>query len=114
MTYASRIWQAGGVAELHVWPGGFHGFGGMAPDAAISRQAVAAQLNGCAACSPPRGTATAVREVPSTMAAALAATAGIHSVLGRTGESIRKNHDHSRGRSQAGIVAGQRPPGGGR
>lgn len=24
--YASRIWAAGGQAELHVWAGGFHGF----------------------------------------------------------------------------------------
>lgn len=34
--YASRIWAAGGVAELHVWPGGFHGFDLMAPTAAVS------------------------------------------------------------------------------
>ena len=34
VAYASRIWQAGGVAELHVWPGGFHGFDGIAPHAA--------------------------------------------------------------------------------
>ena len=44
VAYASRIWQAGGDAELHVWPGGFHGFTGMVPDAAISRAAMAAQL----------------------------------------------------------------------
>ena len=44
VTYASRIWQAGGVAELHVWPGGFHGFATMAPQAALSQEAVAAQL----------------------------------------------------------------------
>src|SRR4051812_8151676 len=37
--YATRIWQAGGIAELHVWPGGFHGFDGFAPDATISREA---------------------------------------------------------------------------
>jgi acetyl esterase/lipase len=43
--YASRIWQAGGVAELHVWPGGFHGFQVMAPQAAVSRDAAAAQWN---------------------------------------------------------------------
>ena len=30
-------------AELHVWPGGFHGFAGMVPGAALSRAAVAAQ-----------------------------------------------------------------------
>jgi acetyl esterase/lipase len=45
VTYASRIWQAGGVAELHVWPGGFHGFEGMAPQAALSQEARAAQLS---------------------------------------------------------------------
>ncbi|GGW96525.1 alpha/beta hydrolase [Streptomyces chartreusis] len=37
VAYASRIWQAGGVAELHVWPGGFHGFDGFAPQAGVSR-----------------------------------------------------------------------------
>jgi acetyl esterase/lipase len=45
VTYASRIWQAGGVAELHVWPGCFHGFSSLAPRAALSREAAAAQLN---------------------------------------------------------------------
>ena len=40
--YASRIWQAGGVAELHVWPGGFHGFAGMVPQAALAQAAGAA------------------------------------------------------------------------
>ncbi|MBE8476411.1 alpha/beta hydrolase [Streptomyces justiciae] len=44
VAYASRIWQAGGVAELHVWPGGFHGFDGFAPQAALSQGARAAQL----------------------------------------------------------------------
>ncbi|MFJ3334924.1 alpha/beta hydrolase [Streptomyces sp. NPDC086766] len=45
VAYASRIWQAGGVAELHVWPGGFHGFDGFAPQAAVSRSAQAAHLD---------------------------------------------------------------------
>jgi acetyl esterase/lipase len=44
VAYATRIWQAGGEAELHVWPGGFHGFTGMVPDAALSKAATAAQL----------------------------------------------------------------------
>ncbi|WP_155334611.1 alpha/beta hydrolase [Acrocarpospora corrugata] len=44
VAYATRIWQAGGVAELHVWPGGFHGFDMMAPHAAISQEAKAARL----------------------------------------------------------------------
>ncbi|MER6563784.1 alpha/beta hydrolase [Streptomyces sp. NPDC001027] len=43
--YASRIWQVGGVAELHVWPGGFHGFDGFAPQATLSKAARAAQLD---------------------------------------------------------------------
>ncbi|MFJ9815223.1 alpha/beta hydrolase [Streptomyces sp. NPDC101151] len=43
--YASRIWQSGGVAELHVWPGGFHGFDSFAPQASLSRAARAAQLD---------------------------------------------------------------------
>jgi acetyl esterase/lipase len=43
VAYASRIWQAGGVAELHVWPGGSHGFTSLIPEAALSRAAVAAQ-----------------------------------------------------------------------
>ena len=43
VAHASRIWQAGGEAELHVWPGGFHGFDVVAPDAAISQDAVAAR-----------------------------------------------------------------------
>ncbi|TXS43272.1 alpha/beta hydrolase [Streptomyces sp. uw30] len=42
--YASRIWQAGGVAELHVWPGGFHGFDGFAPQAVVSQACRAAHL----------------------------------------------------------------------
>ncbi|HEX4223151.1 MAG TPA: alpha/beta hydrolase [Pseudonocardiaceae bacterium] len=42
VAYASRIWRAGGVAELHVWPGGFHGFAGMVPQAALSQAANAA------------------------------------------------------------------------
>jgi acetyl esterase/lipase len=43
--YARRIWQAGGVAELHVWPGGFHGFTGFMPQAALSKLALEATTN---------------------------------------------------------------------
>jgi acetyl esterase/lipase len=42
VAYASRIWQAGGDAELHVWPGGCHAFAGFAPRAGLSQDAVAA------------------------------------------------------------------------
>lgn len=34
--FASRMWAAGGDAELHVWPGGFHGFYMDVPDAQLS------------------------------------------------------------------------------
>jgi acetyl esterase/lipase len=37
--YATRIWQAGGDAELHVWAGGFHGFDQLAPHTNIARDA---------------------------------------------------------------------------
>lgn len=36
VAYASKIWAAGGVAELHVWPGGYHAFDTLAPHAALS------------------------------------------------------------------------------
>lgn len=43
VAYASRIWAAGGEAELHVWSGGYHGFSGFSPDAVVSRAANAAR-----------------------------------------------------------------------
>lgn len=36
VAYASAMWAVGGQAELHVWPGGFHGFDLTAPQAALS------------------------------------------------------------------------------
>ncbi|MCC9307247.1 alpha/beta hydrolase [Kitasatospora sp. RB6PN24] len=39
VAYADAIWRAGGDAELHVWPGAFHGFDTLAPRAALSRDA---------------------------------------------------------------------------
>jgi acetyl esterase/lipase len=44
VAYASRLWQAGGEAELHVWPGGFHGFDGLVPQAVLSQDAKAARM----------------------------------------------------------------------
>lgn len=35
-SYASAIWAAGGSAELHVWPGGYHSFDLTAPLATMS------------------------------------------------------------------------------
>jgi acetyl esterase/lipase len=34
--YAVRLWHAGGQVELHVWPGGFHAFDVLAPQARLS------------------------------------------------------------------------------
>jgi acetyl esterase/lipase len=41
--YAERLWEAGGVAELHVWPGGSHGFDVFAPDSYLTRAAINAR-----------------------------------------------------------------------
>ncbi|MGI5423488.1 alpha/beta hydrolase [Streptomyces sp. CA-179760] len=58
VTCASRVWQAGGSAEPHVWPGGFHGFDSPVPEAALSVDARAARIRCCAGCwasePPPR------------------------------------------------------------
>jgi acetyl esterase/lipase len=43
ITYATRIAQAGGIVELHVWPGGFHSFDGFAPHSKLAHRAVAAR-----------------------------------------------------------------------
>ena len=37
--FAARLWQGGGQAELHVWPGAFHGFDVFSPGAALSAEA---------------------------------------------------------------------------
>ena len=44
IAYANRIWLAGGRAELHVWPGCFHGFDGFVPQARLSQEAKATRL----------------------------------------------------------------------
>ena len=43
VAYASSLWAAGVQAELHVWPGAFHASDQLAPDAVLSREAVAAR-----------------------------------------------------------------------
>lgn len=43
VAYAGALWRAGVQTELHVWPGGFHGFDTLVPEAALSRQARAAR-----------------------------------------------------------------------
>ncbi|MET7334164.1 alpha/beta hydrolase [Nonomuraea sp. NPDC005650] len=42
--YALRLSQAGVSTELHLYPGAFHGFDGMVPDAELSKRARAARL----------------------------------------------------------------------
>ncbi|WBC15464.1 alpha/beta hydrolase [Micromonospora sp. WMMA1998] len=44
IAYASRIWQAGGQAELHVWSGAFHSFDEWVPTATVSRSAHQARV----------------------------------------------------------------------
>jgi acetyl esterase/lipase len=43
VSYASRLWAAGVSTELHVWPGGFHGFDRKIPEAPVSLAARAAR-----------------------------------------------------------------------
>lgn len=43
IAYAQAIWAAGGQCELHVWPGGFHAFENLMPDAVLSRAMVGAR-----------------------------------------------------------------------
>lgn len=45
VAYASKLWEAGVQAELHVWAGGFHGFASMVPHATVSRAATASLAN---------------------------------------------------------------------
>ncbi|MER0241781.1 alpha/beta hydrolase [Streptomyces sp. HSW2009] len=45
VAYASRIWAAGGQAELHIWQGAFHGFDVFAPDHEVTRAALASRLS---------------------------------------------------------------------
>lgn len=41
--YAARLWAAGGDCELHVWPGGAHGFDALAPTAQLTLDALEAR-----------------------------------------------------------------------
>ncbi|WP_188194551.1 alpha/beta hydrolase [Nonomuraea sp. SYSU D8015] len=44
MDYALRLSQAGVSTEFHLYPGAFHGFDGMVPDAELSKRARAARV----------------------------------------------------------------------
>lgn len=41
--FAMRLWSCGANAELHVWPGGYHGFDEFAPLSAISVEATSSR-----------------------------------------------------------------------
>ena len=43
VAYATQIWADGGIAELHVWPGGFHGFQTMGAAATLARVSLEVQ-----------------------------------------------------------------------
>ncbi|MBQ1039843.1 alpha/beta hydrolase [Micromonospora sp. C81] len=45
VSYATRIWAAGGQAELHLWAGGFHGFSALFPEVRVSAAARRAQTD---------------------------------------------------------------------
>lgn len=42
--YVTRIWEAGGDAELHIWSGAFHSFSQWVPEAKISRIAESTRI----------------------------------------------------------------------
>jgi acetyl esterase/lipase len=48
LDYAARLSRAGVSVELHLWPGAFHGFETLAPDAALSRTARRTRLEALA------------------------------------------------------------------
>lgn len=39
IAFASRLWEAGVDAELHVWAGGYHTFDSFSPEAQVSIKA---------------------------------------------------------------------------
>ena len=45
VAYATKLWEVGVQAELHVWAGGFHGFDMFAPHAAVAQAMLAARDN---------------------------------------------------------------------
>ncbi|KAH8798646.1 Alpha/Beta hydrolase protein [Xylogone sp. PMI_703] len=43
ISYASVLWKSGVSAELHIWPGAYHGFDMLVPNAPVSLSATAAR-----------------------------------------------------------------------
>ncbi len=44
VAFAAQIWSDGGVAELHVWPGGFHGYEFVAPHSRLAQETWTARI----------------------------------------------------------------------
>lgn len=45
VTYAQKLWRDGTQCELHVWPGAYHGFEGLNPNAQLSIMARKARMD---------------------------------------------------------------------
>jgi acetyl esterase/lipase len=45
VSYADRLWRAGGSAELHVWNGAPHAFEALAPEARVTRASLGTKLS---------------------------------------------------------------------
>ncbi|KAJ9662468.1 hypothetical protein H2198_001357 [Neophaeococcomyces mojaviensis] len=45
VAFASRLWESGVSAELHAWPGGYHGFDMLAAGSPLANIAVAAKMS---------------------------------------------------------------------
>lgn len=45
VAFATQLWESGVSAELHVWPGGLHGFEMAAPNAPVSRASIKAKTS---------------------------------------------------------------------
>ncbi|KAL6904047.1 alpha/beta hydrolase fold domain-containing protein [Trichoderma evansii] len=43
VAYASKLWEAGVSAELHIWQGGYHGFDQLQPESSIAQASKAAK-----------------------------------------------------------------------
>ncbi|KUN25195.1 alpha/beta hydrolase [Streptomyces antibioticus] len=63
--YATRIWAAGGQAELHVWAGGFHGFDALYPQAHLSTAARRTRTDWLARLLQPRAGSPALHLEPA-------------------------------------------------
>ncbi|MEU8184777.1 alpha/beta hydrolase fold domain-containing protein [Micromonospora sp. NPDC049047] len=64
VSYATRIWAAGGQAELHLWAGGFHGFSALFPEVRVSAAARRTQTDWLARVLDPQPRSQAMSRTP--------------------------------------------------